>query len=285
MKFILQAGNWYDRWNAIAGAVPKADEQGFWGFVMPDHYMWGADRGGDSTLETWIALTFLAAKTKNIKLGTLVTPIPFRAPGMLAKQLSTLDLVSGGRVVLGVGAGWSRTEFEGYSHWDEPKVRVDKTKEGLELVLKLWTSKEPVNHRGTHYTALNAVLEPKPIQKPHPPLLFGGVGTRMFRMAGRYGDICCIPPWAELGFQKSKEIVLDAAKKYKREDKVSFAQLSFGASTNSWQRRRVYDRKRVDSAVQEAKGNGCEYFIIGFPPENYLESMTDFVENVMPSYI
>jgi alkanesulfonate monooxygenase SsuD/methylene tetrahydromethanopterin reductase-like flavin-dependent oxidoreductase (luciferase family) len=285
LKFILQAGNWYDRWSAIASAVPRADELGLWGFVMPDHYMWGQDRGGDSTLETWVALTYLAAKTKSIKLGTLVTPIPLRPPGMLAKELSTLDVLSGGRVVLGVGAGWSRTEFEGYSHWDDNKIRVDKTREGVELILKLWgASKGAVNHEGKYYTALNAVLDPKPIQKPHPPLLFGGVGTRMLKMAGRFGDICCIPPWAERGFEKAKKVVLEAASKSGRLDTVAFAQLSFGSSTSTWGQRRVYDREGLRRTIEDADKGGCEYFIVGFPAEKYLASMNDFVENVMPSF-
>ena len=88
--------------------------------------------GGDSTLDTWISLAYLASKTENIRLGTLVTPIPFRSPSILAKMISTLDTISQGRVVLGVGAGWSQAEFEGYSEWNEPKIRVDKTEEGLE---------------------------------------------------------------------------------------------------------------------------------------------------------
>ena len=105
LRFILSGlGNWSDSWKLIEQAVPLADELGFWGAVLPDHYMWGENRGGDSTLETWIALTYLAAKTEKIKLGTLVTPIPFRPPGILAKNVSTLDQLSSGRTVLGVGA-------------------------------------------------------------------------------------------------------------------------------------------------------------------------------------
>jgi alkanesulfonate monooxygenase SsuD/methylene tetrahydromethanopterin reductase-like flavin-dependent oxidoreductase (luciferase family) len=115
LRFILQAGNWSAQWQLIEKAVPLADEMGFWGFLMPDHYMWGEDRGGNSTLETWTTLSYLAGKTKRLKLGTLVTPIPFRPPGILAKEVSTLDVISGGRTILGIGAGWSQTEFEGYS--------------------------------------------------------------------------------------------------------------------------------------------------------------------------
>ncbi len=132
----------FANWKQVQTAAVEADQLGFWGFVLPDHYMWGADRGGNSTFETWTALTYLAAKTEKIRLGTLVTPIPFRPPGMLAKTVSTLDLLSNGRTILGVGAGWSQTEFEGYSEWNSNRIRVDKTREGLDLILKLWTQEE-----------------------------------------------------------------------------------------------------------------------------------------------
>jgi alkanesulfonate monooxygenase SsuD/methylene tetrahydromethanopterin reductase-like flavin-dependent oxidoreductase (luciferase family) len=276
LKFILQAGNWFHDWKIIEQAVPEGDGLGFWGFTMPDHYMWGSDRGGNSTLETWIALTFIAAKTEKIHLGTVVTPIPFRPPGMLAKEISTLDIISKGRALLGVGAGWSQTEFEGYSKWDEPRVRVEKTREGLELILKLWTSREKVDFKGKYYESMGAVLEPKPIQKPYPPLLFGGVNKRMLRMAGKYADICLIPPWAGTGLEQSREIVKESARKNSRENKVSFAAISFS--------REGYNQNQVTKEISQSKDRGDEYFIIGFPRERYIETMNEFAKNVMPSY-
>ena len=120
------------------GCSYSSDQLGYWGFVMPDHYMLAPEWGGNSTLDTWIALTYLASKTEKIRLGTLVTPIPLRPPAILAKMIATLDIISNGRVVVGIGVGWSQTEFEGYSEWNDPRVRVNKTKEGLELMIKLW---------------------------------------------------------------------------------------------------------------------------------------------------
>src|SRR5881296_4594805 len=226
LKFILSGlGNWYNGWSLTDQAVQLADKLGFWGAVIPDHYMWAEAYGQpqkDSTLESWIALTYLAAKTQNIKLGTIVTPIPFRPPAMLAKMVTTMDVLSSGRAVLGVGAGWSQTEFEGYSTWDDPKTRVDKTEEGVKLILKLWQEKR-VDHAGKYYQAKGAVLDPKPVQKPHPPLLFGGVGLRMLKMAGRYGDICFIAPWTQIPFGKAKEIALREARKRGRQSSLAFA--------------------------------------------------------------
>jgi alkanesulfonate monooxygenase SsuD/methylene tetrahydromethanopterin reductase-like flavin-dependent oxidoreductase (luciferase family) len=123
MKFYLTGlGNLAESTEHIISSVIEADRLGFDGALMPDHYMWGQEIGHNmknpySTLETWTTLTYLAGKTERISLGTLVTPLGLRHPGMLAKMLATLDILSGGRVVLGVGAGWSQVEFKGYSEW------------------------------------------------------------------------------------------------------------------------------------------------------------------------
>jgi alkanesulfonate monooxygenase SsuD/methylene tetrahydromethanopterin reductase-like flavin-dependent oxidoreductase (luciferase family) len=276
LKFVLQAGNWSPDWKIIGSAVPEGDKLGFWGFVMPDHYMWGEDRGGNSTLETWIVLTYLAARTEKIRLGTVVTPIPFRPPGMLAKELSTLDILSNGRVVLGVGAGWSQTEFEAYSKWDDAKTRVEKTAEGLDLILKLWTSKEKVDFKGKYYEAIGAMIDPKPVHKPYPALLFGGGGKKMLRMAGKYADICLIPPWSGTDLRKSREIVLESAKKNSRENKIAFASISFS--------REGYNEGQVMKEITASKDQGNDYFIIGFPRDRYIETMKEFAKNVMPSF-
>ncbi len=284
MKFVLAiGGNWYSGWKAIQKAVPEADELGFWGFVMPDHYMWGPNMGGDSTLDTWIALTYLAARTKNIRLGTLVTPIPFRSPSILAKMVSSLDRISRGRVVLGVGAGWSQVEFEGYSEWNEPKIRVDKTQEGLELILKLWQEENPVSFSGNYYRAKNAVLDPKPSQRPYPPLLFGGSGSRMLRLAGQYADICFIPPWAKGSPTNLKEIVLKEARLYGRETKISFASLiSLLSYPPSFAPK--YDRQTYMDGVKTAKESGINYLIVPFSEENYLDSINDFAQNIISNF-
>ncbi len=170
MKFMLGGlGNWYNDYELIEKVILEGDKLGYYGAVMPDHYMWGQMGHGpmsrpdaDVTMETWITLAYLAAKTEQIHLGTLVTPIPFRPPGLLAKMISTLDVLSNGRVIAGIGAGWSQVEFEGYSEWNKSKMRVDKTIEGLKLMLELWT-KDKVDFDGKFYTAKGAILEPKPV--------------------------------------------------------------------------------------------------------------------------
>ena len=281
MRFILSGlGNWYNGWSLTDQAVQLADKLGFWGAVIPDHYMWAEAYGQpqkDSTLESWIALSYLAAKTQNIKLGTIVTPIPFRPPAMLAKMVSTMDVLSSGRAVLGVGAGWSQTEFEGYSTWDDPKTRVDKTREGVELILELW-QKPQVEFKGKYYHAKGAILDPKPVQKPHPPLMFGGVGTRMLRLAGQYSDICHIPPWVHVPMEKARSTVKQEARRFHREDKIAF---SAGSVANRDQK---FDLKAVGQDVEKATKDGALYYIAPLHRIGYLDNLKEFAKSIIPSY-
>ena len=280
MKFILSLSNWYRNWELVSAAAIRADELGFWGLAMPDHYLRAQGRD-DATLDSWIGLCHLASKTSAIHVGTMVTPIPFRPPAILAKMVSTVDVISMGRTFLGVGAGWSRREFEAYSEWNEPSVRVAKTEEGLRLILDFWT-KDKVEFQGKYYHAIGGVLEPKPIQKPHPPLLFGGLSRRMLQLAGKYGDIVFLPPLDRLSFIEAKDIVLRAAKESKRTTKFSFA--SDSPVDKGEQGPPKYDLDRFRSAALEAEKNECGYFVLSIPENGLIDSVNDFARNVMSSF-
>ena len=280
MKFILSLPNWYKDWELVVSAAIRADELGLWGLAMPDHYLRAQGRD-DATLDSWIGLCHLASKTNAIHVGTMVTPIPFRPPAILAKMVSTLDVISKGRTFLGVGAGWSRREFEAYSEWNEPSVRVSKTEEGLGLILDLWT-KDKVEFQGKYYHVKGGALEPKPIQKPHPPLMFGGLNRRMLKLAGKYGDIVFLPPLDRLSFIEAKDIVRKAAKESKRTTKFSFAADS--PADIGQHHPPKYDLDRFRNAVLEAEKNECDYFVLSVPEDGLIDSLSDFGRNVMPSF-
>jgi len=161
----------------------KAEEAGFSTFLIWDHY--GMPDGPD-TVDAWCMLSYVAARTSKIQIGTCVTPIPFRPPAQLAKIVSTVDILSKGRTILGVGAGWHQPEFDAYSVWDSTSVRVNKTIEGIELIDKLWTS-ETIDHQGQYFVSKEAELEPKPVTQPRPPMWFGVKGPRMMKLAAQYG--------------------------------------------------------------------------------------------------
>ena len=150
------------------------------------------------TLECWTTLTALAAQTSRIRLTPLVLASTYRHPAVFAKMASTLDVISNGRVEIGIGAGGGRSDHAA-SGLDFPStaVRVSMLEEAIELMKRLWTERE-VNFEGRYYTLNGARNDPGPIQKPHPPFLVGGHGEKhLFRAVAKYADIC------NVGFEMS----------------------------------------------------------------------------------
>jgi len=136
--------------------------------------------------------------------------------------------------------------------------RVDKTREGLDLILKLWTQ-EKVDFKGKHYHANGAVLDPKPAQKPHPPLLFAGIGPRMLRMAGEYADICLIPGFPGVDNAKSRKIVMDEAHRRQRTGKISMADMGAFPKESGVEVRTTGYQKHVEAASEA--GSSIRYAV------------------------
>jgi F420-dependent oxidoreductase-like protein len=176
---------WED-WKAIATAC---EEHGVGTLFRSDHYLSVDDRRERGSLDAWATIAALAAITTELRLGTLVSPATFRHPAVLAKSVVTADHVSGGRVELGIGAGWWEREHEAYGI-DLPPVgpRMDALEEQLELITRYWGD-GPFNYEGRHYRAENLDALPKPVQVPRPPLILGGKGgPRSLRLAAALAD-------------------------------------------------------------------------------------------------
>jgi len=160
----------------------QIEELGMHAVFVNDHYM---KPSGNNVPDAFLTLTAMAAQTKRIQLGTAVTPIPFRSAPQTAKVVATLDNISKGRFMFGVGAGWNPAEFEGYgAAFLSPKERVSQTFEGIRLMKKMWIEDE-VTFEGKYNRVKGAVLKPKPFQKPHPPILVGSRSERMCRFAAK----------------------------------------------------------------------------------------------------
>ncbi len=183
LKFGVIMGN-VNAPNKIATFAKLAEECGFDHFLLSDHY-WYEDE--PDLLDSWAILAYLTGITSTIKLGTCVTPITFRPPLQFAKVIATLDNTSGGRIIVGVGVGWHEPEFRMFSRWYPHKERYLQFQEALHLLKSAWTEKN-VKFSGKFYHVEECVVEPKPVQKPHPPLLFGGWSNRIMRLAGKMGD-------------------------------------------------------------------------------------------------
>lgn len=165
--------------------IRKAEDLGFSTVAMPDHF--GDQLGPVPALMT-------VAENSNLRVGTLVFDNDYKHPVVLAKECATIDLLSEGRLELGIGAGWMRTDYEQSGMaYDAPKVRVDRFEEGLK-VFKGAFGDGPFSFEGTHYTITNYEGFPKPVQKPHPPILIGAGGKRMLSIAAREADIVGINP-------------------------------------------------------------------------------------------
>jgi F420-dependent oxidoreductase-like protein len=134
-------------------------------------------------------------QTERVRLGTMVTSATFRHPGVLAISVAQVDQMSGGRVELGIGAGWFQAEHEAYAIPFPPvKERFDRLEEQLEILTGLWTTDGGFSHRGTHYTVTDSPGLPKPAQRPHPPIIIGGKGPRRTpALAARFGNEINVP--------------------------------------------------------------------------------------------
>ncbi|MFI6686460.1 LLM class F420-dependent oxidoreductase [Streptomyces sp. NPDC050485] len=185
-----QSGASYDDVLRVARA---AEDLGFEGFFRADHYVpIGGGDGRPGPTDTWITLAGLARETSTIRLGSLMTSATFRAPGPLAISVAQADHMSGGRIELGLGAGWYEPEHTAYGiPFPDVAERFDRFEEQLAIITGLWETPEgeTFDHVGTYYTLTDSPGLPKPLQRPRPPLLIGGYGTRRTpRLAARYAD-------------------------------------------------------------------------------------------------
>jgi F420-dependent oxidoreductase-like protein len=173
-----------------------AEDAGFKGFFRSDHYQHlGEDDPEPGLTDSWISLAGLARETSRIRLGTLVTSATFRLPGPLAIMVANVDRMSGGRVEIGLGAGWYEAEHISYGiPYPDITERFDRLAEQLEILTGLWTSEGPYSFKGRHYTLTDSPALSRPVQSPHPPLIVGGKGKRRTpALAARFADEYNLP--------------------------------------------------------------------------------------------
>jgi F420-dependent oxidoreductase-like protein len=168
----------------------RAEAAGFETFYRSDHYTSFPGESDRPTTDAWAVLAGLARETSRIRLGALVSPVTFRAPGTLAKIVTTVDEMSGGRIDLGVGAGWNETEHRRHGLPFPPiETRAEMLEETLEILRGLWREPDGWSFEGRHYSLQDARFRPRPLQQPAPPIIVGGEGSpRSMRMAARYAD-------------------------------------------------------------------------------------------------
>ncbi len=214
-----QQGASYDTLLAVAKA---AESLGFGAFFRSDHYLKMGDVSGyPGPTDAWITLAGLARETSTIRLGTLVSSATFRYPGPLAIAVAQVDQMSGGRVELGLGAGWYEQEHDAYAiPFPSLKERFDRLEEQLAIVTGLWATPdgELFSFGGTHYSVADSPALPKPVQRPRPPVVIGGHGAkRTPSLAARFGDEFNLPFGSIEGFRTQTARVRSAAESIGRD--------------------------------------------------------------------
>ncbi|HMF82827.1 MAG TPA: LLM class F420-dependent oxidoreductase [Acidimicrobiia bacterium] len=185
-----QQGATYDDLLAVARS---AEELGFDGFFRSDHYLHMGDGDpGPGPTDAWVTLAGLARETSRGRLGTLVTAATFRLPGPLAITVAQVDAMSGGRVELGIGAGWFDDEHRAHGiPFPSTRERFERLEEQLAIITGMWTTPvgETFSFRGRYYELVESPALPKPVQMPHPPIIIGGYGPkRTPRLAAQYAQ-------------------------------------------------------------------------------------------------
>jgi F420-dependent oxidoreductase-like protein len=178
---------------AVGDAAVAADEAGVAWFTAMDHWfqMEHFATAHDPMLEGYSVLSFVAAKTERLRLSLLVTGVTYRHPGLLAKTVTTLDVLSGGRAMLGIGAAWYEREHRALGVPFPPVAeRFERLEETLQICEQMWSDDEGP-YEGKHYQLAETICVPRPIQSPRPPILIGGGGERKtLRLVAQYADAC-----------------------------------------------------------------------------------------------
>ena len=185
-----------EKWAKAKEVALLAEAKGYDSVWVYDHFHNVPKPAHEAVFECWTTMAALAEATTTVRLGQMVGCAAYRAPSVLAKITSNIDVISGGRLEWGIGAGWYRNEFAGYGvPFPEPKERLGRMRETVEIVKSMWTQPE-TTYDGTYFQLERAQCDPKPLQSPHPPVWIGGGGEQVtLRVVARHAD------WANFGGQ------------------------------------------------------------------------------------
>jgi len=310
MKFGIQHPNYsFDGFGpAMADSLRKVavagEELGYDSFWVMDHFhqIQSVGLSQEPMLEGWATISVLAGLTSRIRLGTLVTGNIYRHPSVLAKIGATLDVLSKGRLYMGLGAGWNEEESTAYGvPFPSTKERLQRLDEAVQVILRMWTE-DRASFDGRFYQLRGAYCNPKPIQKPHPPILIGGSGEkRTLKTVAKYGDATNL--FGSVETVKAKLEVLrghcrDVGRDYdsiiksklgrifmgERESiEKTFSQM--GVPAERMKEFMTYGTsEQIRQQVEAFRGVGVEYLIFSFDPRNELETVTRFAKEVMSTF-
>ncbi len=276
MKFGYQGTQFFkDPLKKLVNAAVEAEKFGYDSFIISDHTY--------HPHETWNLHAYLAAKTTRIRLGTSVTAVPRYVPAVLARRIAHVDVLSNGRVIAGAfGTGYNWKEFRNYTlDGDYPwrRERVDKCAEAIQLMIKLWSSgwksKLWVDFKGKYYSVRDAVLVPKPVQKPYPPVWYGGTGNYALKtIVAKYCDGWMCPnygPETTVTTAEAYEAKMKRIQRYAKEYNRDISKFTWA----------VISPESTVEKIEEYRAVGCQYYI--FTRGGY-EGIQKFAKEIIPSF-
>lgn len=256
-------------WDEVLAVARACDRLGYDSLWAVDHFF-GIPDATQPIFEGWTELTAVAAVTERIRLGHLVLCVSYRNPALLAKMAATLDHVSRGRFVLGMGAGWHQQEYQAYGLTFPPiGTRLKELDEALTIIRKLWTE-EPASFFGEHFHVEDAYCRPRPVQTPHPPILVGGTGERvLLRIVAEHATIWNNLGWAHRDLPRKLDVLRQHCETAKRDfSTIEISQQTLAAIGES--------EDEAQRATKEVLGelpflSGGEDLIIAGTPEQCVE--------------
>ena len=263
----------------IGQAAEDADFASLW--VMDHFFQIGMiGKPEEPMLEGYSALNFLAAVTRRIRLGTLVTGVIYRQPGILVKTMTSLDILSGGRAYFGIGAGWYEREALGLGVPFPPlKERFERLEETLQIALQMWSGKVG-SYNGQHYRLAETLNSPQPLSKPHPPILIGGVGEKKtLPLVAKYGDACNLYAFDSLEVVRAKLEVLRRnceaiGRPYDDIERTAIGRLDVSSSSS------VREAIEYCRSVNNA---GIEHLIISVPNDYEIAPIERIGKQIIPA--
>lgn len=237
----------------------RAEQAGYDRVSVMDHVWQIAHLGPPEheMLEAYTTLGFLAAKTERVKLLTVVTAVVYRDPGLLAKTVTTLDVLSGGRAMLGIGAAWNEEESRGLGlFFPSTAERFERLEQALQICKQMWSEDESP-YAGKHYRLERTLNSPQPLSRPHPPILIGGAGERKtLRLVAQYADACNIFDTPELAhkLQVLRDHCARLGRDYDEIEKTAQLRFDLGPRGEHVERTIEHLHELADLGIQVAHG-------------------------------
>jgi F420-dependent oxidoreductase-like protein len=267
----------------LARIAQAAEEAGFCSLWVMDHFfqieMIG--RPEEPMLEAYSTLNFLAAVTKRIRLGALVTGVIYRYPGILVKTVTTLDVLSGGRAYFGVGAAWYESEAIALGVPFPPlKERFERLEETVQIALQMWSG-NVAPYNGKHYRLAETLCSPLPISKPHPPIMIGGAGEkRTLPLVAKYADACNLYAFENLEVIRAK---LEILRRYCENIGRPFEEIERTAiGSIDLREGRMSARETIDYC-RRVNQAGIQHFIVSMPGDHELEPIELMGKEIIPA--